>query len=248
MTDPEPRRALSFGRAAEGYERHRGGYPDGLVDAVLRHARRPVRSALEVGAGTGKATRLFAAGCPVTALEPDPEMVRVLERTTAGLPVTPLVTTFERYDGAGRYDLLYAAAAWHWTDPATRWSRAVALLEPGGVLALFGCPDDPRDPSLAAAVAAVEREVLPAGDAGAVHGWTVADVAAVAGLTDAVQRDLPRATLMTREAFLARVGTVSSWLLLDGATRAAALARLGGVLPDRFEVDTTVRLTLARRA
>jgi hypothetical protein len=31
------------------------------------------------------------------------------------------------------FDLVYAAAAWHWTDPRTRWARLIELLAPGGV-------------------------------------------------------------------------------------------------------------------
>lgn len=134
-------RGLSFGSVAQSYERDRPGYPDELVDAVLRYAARPVRTALEVGAGTGKATRLFASrGIEVTALEPDAAMAGVLGRTTHILPVRPVVSTFEAFTAEARFDLVYAAAAWHWTSPATRWGRAVDLLVPGGVLALFGRP------------------------------------------------------------------------------------------------------------
>jgi len=54
------RRALSFGGVAEAYERFRPGYPMALVDMVMAYGGQPVRTALEFGAGTGKATRLFA--------------------------------------------------------------------------------------------------------------------------------------------------------------------------------------------
>jgi len=71
-------RSLSFGSAAEQCERYRLGNPDDVVDAVLEFAGRPVHSALEIGAGTGKATHPFAArGIAVTALEPDAEMARL---------------------------------------------------------------------------------------------------------------------------------------------------------------------------
>ncbi len=64
-------RALSFGSVATAYERYRPGYPVELVDEVLNYAGRPVRTALEIGAGTGKATRVFAErGLAVTATEP----------------------------------------------------------------------------------------------------------------------------------------------------------------------------------
>ena len=55
---------------AEAYERFRPGYPTELVDLVLAYGGRPVRTALEIGAGTGKATRVFAdRGLLVTATE-----------------------------------------------------------------------------------------------------------------------------------------------------------------------------------
>ncbi len=53
-------RALSFGGRAEACGRFRPGYPAELFDLVMAYAGQPVRTALEVGAGTGKATRLFA--------------------------------------------------------------------------------------------------------------------------------------------------------------------------------------------
>ncbi|MER6941346.1 SAM-dependent methyltransferase, partial [Nocardioides sp. NPDC000441] len=54
-------RSRSFGAVAEDYERFRPGYPDDLVALVSEVADGPVRRAIEIGAGTGKATRTFAA-------------------------------------------------------------------------------------------------------------------------------------------------------------------------------------------
>src|SRR5690349_24247882 len=69
-------RALSFGVVAEAYERFRPAYPVELFDMVMAYAGQPVRTALEIGAGTGKATRLFAQrGVTVTAVEPDGAML-----------------------------------------------------------------------------------------------------------------------------------------------------------------------------
>ncbi|MEV0354984.1 hypothetical protein AB0H71_02875 [Nocardia sp. NPDC050697] len=53
-------RALGFGAVARAYDRFRPGDQPALADLVLAHAGRPVRTALEIGAGTGTATRLFA--------------------------------------------------------------------------------------------------------------------------------------------------------------------------------------------
>ncbi|MCX3287925.1 hypothetical protein OR263_14625 [Streptomyces sp. NEAU-H22] len=65
-------RAPRFGVVAEAYERFRPGYPVELLGLVMAYAGLAVRTALEIGAGTGKATRLFARrGITVTATEPD---------------------------------------------------------------------------------------------------------------------------------------------------------------------------------
>lgn len=246
---PELIRALSFGSVADHYERYRLGYPEELVDSVLQYAGGPLHFALEIGAGTGKATRLFASrGIEVTALEPDAEMARVLKRTTLGSPVEPVVTTFEEFEAARHFDLVYAAAAWHWADPATRWAHAVEMLVPGGVLALFGSEAELSDPDLFAAVNEIEKQVLPEEGADVVYSWSIEDMAAADGLIDVVQAHLPRVVTMLVEDFVGRLATVSAYLLLSTSARAVTLDRVRAVLPDRVDVDATLQLSLARRA
>lgn len=238
-------RSLSFGSVAKSYERHRLGHPGEVVDAVLAYARRPVLSAVEVGARTGKATRLVASrGITVTALAPDSDMARLLERTTRGLPVEPVVSTFEQFSAHEGVDLFYAAQAWHRTGPATRWTRARELLAPGGVLALFGRPGEPTD--LVAAVEQVEKRFLSE-DQGSVSPWSIEDTASVDGLADGVLHDLPGPATTTAEDFVERLATVSAYLVLDPEVRAEALRQVRDVLPEQFKIDTTVQVSLARR-
>lgn len=244
----ESARGLLFGSVADSYERHRLGYPNELIDIVLRYARRPVCTALEVGAGTGKATRLFASGgIEVTALEPDAAMARVLERLTHGLQVIPVVTTFEKFHTESRFDMVYAAAAWHWTSPVTRWAKAVELLVPGGVLVLFGRPAELKDPDLFAAVDEIEKRVLLEDDPVDVHPWSSEEMAAADGLADVERRDLPSVATTTAEDFVGRLATVSAYLKLSQSQRAEALRQVRAVLPDRITIDTTLQLSLARR-
>jgi SAM-dependent methyltransferase len=127
-------RALSFGVMAEAYERFRPGYPGELFELVMTYAGQPVRAALEIGARTGKATRLFAQrGVTVTAAEPDGAMLaELLKHVPAN--VKTVQAAFEDLRPGQRYGLVYAAAALHWTNPEGRWPRMAALLEPGGVL------------------------------------------------------------------------------------------------------------------
>jgi SAM-dependent methyltransferase len=142
MTEIEgwERRRGIFGEAADAYEAARPGYPDELVDAVLAFAGLDGAPALEVGAGTGKATTAFAErDVAVTCLEPDARMAAVLSRKIADHPqVSVVVSSLEEYDGLdGRFGLLYAAQSWHWVDPAKSWDLADRALRPGGALALF---------------------------------------------------------------------------------------------------------------
>ena len=145
-------RALSFGSVASAYERYRLGYPDELVDEVLAYAGRPVLSALEIGAGTGKATRAFVArGVAVTATEPDAAMLAELRQHVPST-VSALQLSLEEVPVTSTYDLVFAAASLHWTDPVGRWPRIAALLLPGGVFASFGGPARPADPAVEDAV------------------------------------------------------------------------------------------------
>ena len=252
-------RATVFGSAADAYERHRLGYPDAVAELTLAYAEPPVERALEVGSGTGKATRLFAArGVTVTACEPDPAMAAVLRATTGGLPVDVVVSSFEAYEPAGPpVDLLFAGSAWHWTDPGSRWDRTAELLRPGGTVALFGSSragSQLVDPVLRAAVAEVRREFVPdetrlterQGASGT--WWPGSELEEDDRFTDVQEHDLARLVRRTRAEHLAVLGTISAYLVLPDRERSALLARLDDALPDEVDVDATVRLHLARRS
>ncbi len=81
-------RRLAFGRVAELYDEERPSYPAAAIDDVLDFARiEPPATVLEVGAGTGKATRLLAErGFAVIALEPSAAMAQLARRNCASHP------------------------------------------------------------------------------------------------------------------------------------------------------------------
>lgn len=127
-----------FGEAVAQYEAARPGYPNELVDDVLNYAR-PVGRALEVGAGTGKATVAFAErGVSLTCLEPDPRMAAALVRQTSKFPsVSVIEASFESWEPSERFGLLFAAQSWHWVDEDRKWDLAYATLKERGTMALF---------------------------------------------------------------------------------------------------------------
>jgi SAM-dependent methyltransferase len=144
---------MVFGEAADSYDRVRPGYPGVMVDEILAEAGAgPV---LEVGAGTGKATRLFAErGADLTCVEPDARMAAVLRRNVPGVRVVE--SSFEQWNPDRAYGLLFSAQAWHWVDPAVRAERAARALAPGGLFAPFWNGFFVTDPALHAALAEVD--------------------------------------------------------------------------------------------
>ncbi|MFI0960776.1 class I SAM-dependent methyltransferase [Streptomyces sp. NPDC021080] len=131
-----------FNEVPELYDRVRPGYPDELFEDLGAITGMDERSSvLEVGCGTGQATRTLAAlGCPVTAVEPGADMAALARRRLASFHDVEVETsTFEEWDDRGRrFDVLVAASSWHWVDPSVAWQRAHDVLCPGGWTALLG--------------------------------------------------------------------------------------------------------------
>jgi SAM-dependent methyltransferase len=143
MVNPD-RRDLGrvFNEVPELYDRVRPTYPDALFADLVAITGMDGRSAvLEVGCGTGQATRSLAAlGCSVTAVEPGAGMAALArQRLAAFRNVEVETSTFEEWDDRSRrFDVLVAASAWHWVDPAIGWRRAHDVIHPGGWTALLG--------------------------------------------------------------------------------------------------------------
>ena len=131
---------LSFDAAADLYLKARPQYPEALYRDLLETCAPGSKARLlEVGCGPGVATRPIAEhGYQIDALDPGEAL---LERAAAhldGLNVRLISADFESLDPpATPYDLIYSATAWHWTDPDTRYTRAHAMLQPGGYLTFW---------------------------------------------------------------------------------------------------------------
>ncbi|GAA1532235.1 class I SAM-dependent methyltransferase [Kribbella lupini] len=248
-------RALSFGSVAAAYERYRPGYPPELVDAVLRYAETSVHTALEIGAGTGKATRAFTArGIAVTATEPDPAMLAELRRQVP--EASAYQSTFEDLPAGTTYDLVFAAAALHWTNPTGRWERIAGLLAPGGTFASFGGPFRLADPAVDQAVRTVTRRYLETDEIPSPDGtpenspmqWPGTELLRSPLFTDVHQSTIHRQVTMPSHEYVAHLSTISAYLQLPEPTRLQALTEVLQVLPLEVTMNTDLTLHLARRA
>jgi len=143
MTDQPSRAQLasSFGAAAGLYERGRPPYPPEALDWLLPAGARRV---LDLGAGTGKLTRELAArGLDVVAVEPTDGMRAELERVLPGVPALAGSAEHIPLDD-GSVDVVLAAQAWHWVDPARAVPEVARVLAPSGTLGLMWNHRDER--------------------------------------------------------------------------------------------------------
>jgi SAM-dependent methyltransferase len=119
------------------YERSRPSYPMAalaeLADALPLQAGRTV---VDLGAGTGKFTRLLAlTGAEVTAVEPVAEMRERLAELLPGISVTAGTAEATGLPDCCA-DAVVAAQSWHWFQEAEALAEVERLLRPGGALAL----------------------------------------------------------------------------------------------------------------
>jgi SAM-dependent methyltransferase len=146
MDEITRRRASSFGPVADTYARVRPGYPREAIAWLLPENAGRV---LDIGAGTGALSQgLLACGLEVVAVEPDPEMRRVLEARLPGVDVRagraeelPLET--------GEVDAVLGGQMWHWVEAEEATTEVARVLRPGGTLGLLWNLRDERVPWMA---------------------------------------------------------------------------------------------------
>jgi SAM-dependent methyltransferase len=124
--------ARSFDRAAAEYERGRPSWPPEVLDLF------PVAddaTVLDVGAGTGKLTRVLATRyAHVIALEPLAEMRAILEQRVPRAEALPGVAEAIALDDAS-VDAVFTGQAFHWFANDVAVAEIARVLRPGGVLA-----------------------------------------------------------------------------------------------------------------
>lgn len=258
-----PEQRLAFGRVAELYHRVRPPYPPAAIDAVLEYGRlAPPARIVEVGAGTGRATGLFAdRGLAVLALEPSADMAAVARAHCARYPDVEIIETeFERWQPGEPLTACVSVQAWHWIAPEVRYRKAHDALAPGGTLAaIWMLPDwdrcvlrEPLSEAYRATVPdlAADFPMHPDSEPTRLAGDWHAELAASGRFHSAQVRALPWAQKYASAAYPELLQTHQDHILLADEPRTELMRaitetidRAGGTL----EVPFMTYVCLARR-
>jgi len=188
---------------------------------------------LDLGAGTGKLTRVLARRyARVIAVEPLDGMRAILERVVRDVEALPGSAERIPLDDAS-VDAVFAAQAFHWFDHARAIPEIARVLRPGGVLAIvWNGPDESRPNPLPSAYLAylgeLRRERSTLDDT---PPWR--ELIAIGPFGEPQEGAVPHDHVLDRAGQLDNARSVSWIASRDADDRARVLARLGELLPER---------------
>lgn len=131
--------STAFGTDVAGYAAGRLDYPETLFEILAdRCGLAPGAQVLEIGPGTGQATRrLLDAGASVAAVEPDPALAGHLRGWGEERLEVECRMFGAQVTGEGAFDLIVAATAFHWLETGPALAHVRRLLRPGGAFAMW---------------------------------------------------------------------------------------------------------------
>ena len=137
--DREEGRRL-FGSDPAAYDAARPGHAERVYELlVARCGLRPGANVLEIGPGTGQATRrLLKLGAkPLVGVEPDPALAAYLEKSAGNRLDLHIVPLEDAQLPARTFDLAVAASSFHWVDEELGLAKVFVALRPGGWWAMW---------------------------------------------------------------------------------------------------------------
>ncbi|MFS0852233.1 class I SAM-dependent methyltransferase [Microbacterium sp. 179-I 3D4 NHS] len=239
--------ARAFEGIGEEYDRYRPGFPVEALDVLMPL---PVAAVLDLGAGTGKLTeRLVERSADVIAVEPSRAMLDVLRKR---LPhVEARIGSAEAIPVAdASVQLVTVAQAFHWFERDAACAEIARVLAPWGALGLLWNHSDPR----CAWDVACHRVAHPAVGTDDRTTQTAADD--LPGFEFLRRVELAWTEEITRDDYLRRWGTISSFLVAEPAQRGTMVAALERILDEdadtrgreRFELPHLTEIFVYRRA
>ena len=130
-----------FDKAADYYDTFRPSYPSEIVDKIIRTTNITSNSKLlEIGAGSGKATLLFAPhNYEILCVDPGENLVKNGRiKFSEYNKINFVVARFEELDLLPKqYDVVFSAQSFHWIPQPIGYEKCSYILRDNGHLALF---------------------------------------------------------------------------------------------------------------
>lgn len=250
----------TFNTRAKLYDKTRPGYVPELYRDLFAYKPLDASScAVEVGIGTGQATRpVLETGCRVTAVEYGAELAAVCREKFQGYPNFSVVTgKFEETALAEeQWDLVYSASAFHWIPEEIGYKKVYALLKPGGAFARFANHPN-RDlsrPDMYEALQEVYAVYMPGTRNDKIYGEEEAraraEIARTYGFEDIQYKLYHRVRTFTAEEYVQLLGTYSDHVAIEEERRKQFFAEIRNVIEKfggRISIYDTLDLEMARK-
>ena len=228
--------AGSFGWAADDYERGRPGWPEEAVAHLAARLGLELQaSVLDLGAGTGKLTRMLTKRFSrVVAVEPLDSLRR---RLTALVPEAEArAGTAERIPlRDGSVDAIFVGEAFHWFDGERALTEIARVLRgPSGLALLWNVPQRTEPPLPAGVPELLERlrhRAKPPRTRYESYEWKLAFERTPFG--ELRERNFAHEIELDREGMVANAASQSFVAVLPAAERRSVLAELRRRIGDR---------------
>lgn len=140
---------MSFDCVSSSYHEARPEYPAemyrDIADIVgFKDSNLKFSNILEVGSGSGQATNVLSqlASTVLDCIEPGENFVNLLSSRFKDNPIVNIhQSTFEYFNTAKKYDLIFSGCALHWIEKEVAYERSIELLNNGGwLMAVWNMP------------------------------------------------------------------------------------------------------------
>jgi SAM-dependent methyltransferase len=234
--------ARGFQASAGEYERSRPDYPEEAVDRLIQELEiSRAATVLDLGAGTGKLTRMLEpTGARLVALDPVEAMRRLLTEVVPGVPVVGgKAEAMPFRDGA--FDGVVAGQAFHWFHGEAALEEAHRVLKPSGRLGLLWNIRDESEPWVARLTEIIDRYEYGAAPRERTGEWRRAfSASSLFGTLNRLRFRHQQA--LDREGLVQRVASMSFIAILPDERRAEVLDEVRGLAEEH--ADRSGQLTM----